>query len=1091
MVCVLAVALVTLAACGGSSTSFVVTIAPTTATVPLLGTSQFRAAVSNATDMTVVWQVNGITGGNTACGTISTNGLYTAPAALPSSTTTCNGGSSTTNACSTTAGCVLITAISNQSMSATATASVALSSGVILTIVPTGVAAVGTGETLQFTATVNGSPTQTATWMVNGVVGGSATTGTITATPTQIAIYTAPATVPTPATVTVEAIATVDSTQTAIATVGIVIAANPVVTSVSPPNIPQGAFFQDLYLTGTNFLSTSSVLFGGVPLVAAATGTTVLRTRIPASMLTNAGPFSVVVQRQNGFTTPALTATVTPVRPALVTSLPDSGPQGSGSTTFQFNGGYYTPATTGDFEDQPRPFTLVNPRSAQLTLSASDFTTAGLFSVGLSNATATPPRSAVNIAVQPTAAPVVTNTIHGFNQPVAVAVNNVTGIPVVVNQGSNTLALLDSSFTTIVGPPVAVGTSPTAVAVDSVRNLAFVADNGSNDVDVVDLSGPTVVATLTTVGVAPFAVGADGTHGRAIVVDQNANAATILDTTVIPPKVLGTVNVSTGTKPQVDVLPQLGWAVVTPGGAGPISVVDLVRMSLVFTVNVTAGIQGVGINSESKTMLLVDPSLATASLFSLTDQSVLSSITLQQGNVAAAVNPLTNVGVTVNPSTHQAFVINLESLAPAVTVTLGTNPVAVFLDAGTNSALVADSVDNTVTVINLGPIRSTLGEPQITDTDPIVAFTSGVPVPVVVTGAGFVPGAQIRLDQTAVTTTFVNSRQLTANIPISFLGQARRIVLDVQNSPGVVSNVSNISVVQPVPVGNSPQAVAIDSSRDLAIVTNAADNTVSIVDINTGNVTTTIPVGISPQGVAVSPRAGRVVVANTGSGTASILDLTTDTVVATVSVGGQPLGVAISEDSGLAVVANSASNSISAFGVTGTGTPAVSSIAVGRLPLAVAIAPELGFAAVANGTSNDVDVVNIALATPFLFGTVSNLSGPTGATYDPVLQEFIIVSSLSNNIVVINAQTAQSVPPPGRVGVNPTSVAYNFQSSTLLTLNTSSNTLSVMDFPAFRVRDVVPFSGSSLFAVAIHPRLNVAVVVDAANNRILLVPISR
>jgi hypothetical protein len=44
---------------------------------------QFTATVSNTSDTNVTWQVNSITGGNAAVGTISSSGLYTAPDVIP------------------------------------------------------------------------------------------------------------------------------------------------------------------------------------------------------------------------------------------------------------------------------------------------------------------------------------------------------------------------------------------------------------------------------------------------------------------------------------------------------------------------------------------------------------------------------------------------------------------------------------------------------------------------------------------------------------------------------------------------------------------------------------------------------------------------------------------------------------------------------------------------------------------------------------------------------------------------------------------------------------------------------------------------
>jgi uncharacterized protein (DUF1800 family) len=56
------------------------------ASTRLGATNQFAATVSGSSNAKVSWQVNGVTGGSTANGTISTTGLYTAPSAMPAST---------------------------------------------------------------------------------------------------------------------------------------------------------------------------------------------------------------------------------------------------------------------------------------------------------------------------------------------------------------------------------------------------------------------------------------------------------------------------------------------------------------------------------------------------------------------------------------------------------------------------------------------------------------------------------------------------------------------------------------------------------------------------------------------------------------------------------------------------------------------------------------------------------------------------------------------------------------------------------------------------------------------------------------------
>ena len=73
-------------------------------------------------------------------------------------------------------------------------------------------------QTTAFTDTVTGTSNTAVTWEVNNTAGGSATTGTISAT----GVYTAPAQVPNPATVTVSVVSQADATKSASAQVTVV-----------------------------------------------------------------------------------------------------------------------------------------------------------------------------------------------------------------------------------------------------------------------------------------------------------------------------------------------------------------------------------------------------------------------------------------------------------------------------------------------------------------------------------------------------------------------------------------------------------------------------------------------------------------------------------------------------------------------------------------------------------------------------------------------------------------------------------------------------------------------------------------------------
>jgi hypothetical protein len=78
-------------------------------------------------------------------------------------------------------------------------------------------ASVRVRRTRQFTATVQNTTDKRVTWKVNGITGGNATIGTISAT----GLYTAPATRPTPNTVTVAAVSVADTSKSGSARVTI------------------------------------------------------------------------------------------------------------------------------------------------------------------------------------------------------------------------------------------------------------------------------------------------------------------------------------------------------------------------------------------------------------------------------------------------------------------------------------------------------------------------------------------------------------------------------------------------------------------------------------------------------------------------------------------------------------------------------------------------------------------------------------------------------------------------------------------------------------------------------------------------------
>ena len=840
--------------CSSNSTPVAVTVtaassSATASSVTALvnSTVQFSASVSGGASTSVFWQICKPTStpqsttvaptdcsqgqGPASCpipavskaltgfGTITSSGLYAAPGAPPQPNT------------------FLVVATSCSKTTAFGFLTVTVDSGIRVQVLPS-TATVGTGESLQFTASVTGPGVLNTgvAWSLCQTAGtsgapatncGLSSVGTITAG----GLFTAPST---GQTVIVEATSAADPTQFGSTSVTVTDAGPPALTSVDPSIAAQGSAQQDVYLTGSDFLSTSGVLVGGVAVPAANVvflSTTLLRVTVPTAQLAQAGPIPIIVQSEGGNFSLPVNLAVVAVRPAVVASSPDSVSQNSSSANLILTGGFFsTAATSATFNGQALPLTISSSRQLLSQIPAGSLGTPGLYPIVVQNAgvaAGQPSLSGLNVAVTPSPtlipqSPTVPSIAVGTS-PSAVAVDEADGIAVVANTGSNSISLISLASHTVTGT-ITVGHQPTGVAVDDLlaNPVALVVNNADQTVSAVDLKTSNVATLNVSIATGaspplPFAVGVNPLTHRAIVAYQSTNEAMVLDvsdTGGVP--ALTSVQViggnsslfSTGAKPGVAIDPKLNWAVATPGGSGIISMVDLGvdanpagvpngrAPQVVADLAISTSVQGVGINPETHQALLTDPTSGLLTTFSLLDNSV-TTVTLpavppatpgifsEPGFGAAAVSPIENVGIAVSgtPSGSSAVVVDMENGVVLQTVNgLGTSPSAqaVAVDPITNQAVVVDNANGTVAILSLGPAINPL---QIVETsaDLVYGGPAAGSLTLTVNGSGFVSGSQVLLDNVAVATAFVSARQVVATVPASMLAQPRRYIVQVQN----------------------------------------------------------------------------------------------------------------------------------------------------------------------------------------------------------------------------------------------------------------------------------------------------------------------
>lgn len=999
---------------------------------------------------------------------------------------------------------------------------------------------------------------------------------------------------------TITAVSAFDPSVQGTATVTIASSDAPTLTSLTPNTVGEGSRQQDVYLGGTNFNSNDVAMVGNPPVAVPTVFLTSssMRATIPAGPLSVAGLVRLVVQAQNGDVSASLSGpqglTVVPSRPAVVAVTPDTLVSGGTSLGVNIVGGYFSSQTKVQCNGGNAPATLTSGQQLTVTIPASCIPSPGLYPLVVQNSDVVAPNpgmSAINIAVEPGPGDIATGVASSFSvgaSPQAIAIDPSLNVAVVANTGDNTVSIINlATNTPVPGSPVGVGHAPTSVAIDDQittsigtlgHHIAAVTNSLDNTVSVIDLTTLAVASvplpnnnTPPNPQPVPYAIGINPLTHRGLVVFQSTNAAVVLDFSggvgSVVQTVTGTIaSIGTGLAPQVAIDPKLNWAISTPGGAGSVAIVDLGHNSsvtnptdlarsplLISNLLISTSVRGIGINTETHQALLADPNGPIAvpipgpslSTFSLLNGGVsTTSFTLPGGAtfsptglVATAVNPLANIGIAVNGAANNAYVVDLKNAVVLQTIAGFNSPQAVAVNAATNTAYVVNQGNNSVSVV---PLATTTPNPlQIVESSPAITYAQdpAVGITLSIIGSGFTGSSQVVLDGTAVPTTLVNSRQVTAAIPSASLATARRYVVYVQNGTAI-SNATSLTVIQPVTVGSSPVGVAVDSNLDQAVVTNSGSGNISLVNLLTGALIgpqspSFFNTGTSPYGVAILGRTGQAVVANFGSNDVTVLDekglngVFNSPITLPIEGGTQPIGVAINSDSGLAAITNTippGPNGNPPANEGGLGTfvaaGATTSTVVGNgspidfQPFAVAIDP-----APNNDPSQNVGAVTIGSQTSAIdllvlpgggipIPPVSGLQLPTGVIFDAANQDFLAVDSSLNDVLIVNPLTG-SVLGTILTGINPTSLDYNFNSSTLVTSNAASSTLSVLDYvcppnpngatncPAPQVRDIIDVGGTMPAAslvigpnsLAIDSRLNLAVQVDQTNNRVLLVPL--
>jgi YVTN family beta-propeller protein len=293
------------------------------------------------------------------------------------------------------------------------------------------------------------------------------------------------------------------------------------------------------------------------------------------------------------------------------------------------------------------------------------------------------------------------------------------------------------------------------------------------------------------------------------------------------------------------------------------------------------------------------------------------------------------------------------------------------------------------------------------------------------------------------------------------------------------------TVVATIPVGSVPSLIAADVKTNKIYVTNAGDNTVSVIDGVTNTVIDVLTVGQFPQAVTVNPvldliYVGNIAVANQISvingtsnfvrnihvskiigvtglaanpSTASVyacnssfrvdvLDGHTNRVTARLPVPSCGLGLAVNSTTNLIYAATFTPNITVIDGTTNQ--------IVNTLPLdltgvvSLTVDTQTNRLGLVDTNAGKFEVVDAA--TGAVLGTVSGLQRPFGGVFEPGAKFAVVTEETTNDMVLINTQNFKVVSHTP-VGKFPLGLDLDPFTHFAYVVNSSDNTVSVVGLP--------------------------------------------
>jgi hypothetical protein len=614
----------------------------------------------------------------------------------------------------------------------------------------------------------------------------------------------------------------------------------PAITSLSPTNASSGGAAFSLTVNGSNFLSSSVVKWNGTALTTTFVGSSQVTAAVPASDIASSGTANITVTNPapGGGTSGTSIFTIGTGLPTITSLSPTSATVGATAFTLTVNGSNFVSGSTVNWNGAALTTTYSSATKLTAQVPASDLTTAGTVNITVTNPSGGGTSGAATFTVYDPV-PTIANlsptsaTVGGAAFTLTVTGANFVSSSV-INWNGTALTTSFTSATQISAQVPAIDIATAGTASITVTNPAPGGGTTTATTMAINNPAPTVASvspTGATVGGAAFTLTVNGTNflsGSAVKWNGTALTTTFVSAMQLTAQVPASDIGSAGTASITVTNP-------TPGGGTSSAVSFAVNNSApilsslsptsaivggaTFTLTVTGSnfVSGAAVNwnGSALTTIFVSATQLTAQvpsadLTSASTASVTVSNPSPGGGTSGALsftigNPVPTI-VSLSPTSATAggaaFTLTVNGTGYVSGSTVKWNGTALttsFVSASQLTAQVpasdiAASGTASITVTNTTPGGGTSGAtsfaignavPTITSVSPVNATVGGATFTLTVNGTGYVSGAVINWNGSALATSFVSATQLTAQVPASDISSSGSAMVTVTNpAPG-------------------------------------------------------------------------------------------------------------------------------------------------------------------------------------------------------------------------------------------------------------------------------------------------------------------